>query len=165
MFSSADESLKEETRLLLIWVGSLVTLHTFVFTHITSVVKPVHIFMTGGRVSKSHLKAEISFHGYVHYIYPSLYIFSFHHKQCAIDYKDFTYMKFTTQLFSSFDESVKDETPLPLLWVGSIVTMYTILNARTFFFKTFYDFCPPKTSSSYDIYLWTSEISATSIVS
>ena len=47
IFSSADESLKNKTRLLRLrlrvcWVGSLVTLHTLVFTHITSVVKPVH---------------------------------------------------------------------------------------------------------------------------
>ena len=45
MFSSADESLKDETHLLLFWFGSLVTLHTFVLVHITSVVKPVHIFI------------------------------------------------------------------------------------------------------------------------
>ena len=30
----------------------VVTLYTFVFTHITSVVKPVHIFMARSRVSK-----------------------------------------------------------------------------------------------------------------
>ena len=53
MFRSADESLKDETRLLLLWVGSLVTLHTCVFIHIKSVVKPV------SRVYKSCLKAVI----------------------------------------------------------------------------------------------------------
>ena len=36
-----------------------------------------------------------------------------------------TYVKFTTQLFSSADESLKDETRLLLLWVGSLVTLYT----------------------------------------
>ena len=42
-------------------------------------------------------------------------IFGFHHKQCASDYKDFTFVKFTSQLFSSTDESLKDETRLLLL--------------------------------------------------
>ena len=32
LFSSAGESLKDETRLLLLWVGSLMTLYTFLFT-------------------------------------------------------------------------------------------------------------------------------------
>ena len=44
-FSSADESWKEETRLLLLWVGPLVTLHTIVFTYIASVVKPLFVFV------------------------------------------------------------------------------------------------------------------------
>ena len=35
--SCADESLKDETRLLLLCVGLLVTLHTFVFTYIYTV--------------------------------------------------------------------------------------------------------------------------------
>ena len=65
--SSADESLKDETRLLVFRVGSLVTLYTLAFTHITSVVKPVHIFITRSRVSKNRLKAELSFHCYVHF--------------------------------------------------------------------------------------------------
>ena len=34
LFRSADESLKEETRLLLLWVGSLVTLYTFVCMYV-----------------------------------------------------------------------------------------------------------------------------------
>ena len=37
------------------------TLYIFVFTYITSVVKPVHIFMAWSRVSKSRLKAELCF--------------------------------------------------------------------------------------------------------
>ena len=45
MFSSVDESLKNETRLLLLLDGSLATLHFFVLILITSVVKPVHIFI------------------------------------------------------------------------------------------------------------------------
>ena len=59
--SSTDESFKDETRLLLLWVGSLVTPHTFVFTHITSVVKPVHFFMARNRVSKSRFKGRALF--------------------------------------------------------------------------------------------------------
>ena len=76
LFSSADESLKDETRLLLLWVGSLVTLQILVFTHITSVVKPVHIFMARSRVSKSRLKAELCFHlhRYVHFVFWYIYI-------------------------------------------------------------------------------------------
>ena len=57
--SSTDESLKDETRQLLLLVGSLVTLHTFVFTNITSADKPVHILMARSRVSKSRLKSEL----------------------------------------------------------------------------------------------------------
>ena len=67
LLSSADDSLENETRLLLLWVGSLVTLCTFVFTHITSMVKPVHIFMARSRASKSCLKTELCFHRYVHF--------------------------------------------------------------------------------------------------
>ena len=54
--SSTDDSFKDEARVLLLWVGSLVTLHTFVFTYITSVVKPVHFFMARNRVSKNRFK-------------------------------------------------------------------------------------------------------------
>ena len=42
------------------------TLHTLVLTHVTSVVKPVHIAMARSRVSKSRLKAELCFHRYVY---------------------------------------------------------------------------------------------------
>ena len=59
------QSLKDETRLLLLWVGSLETLHIFVFNHIKSVVKPVHFFMTRNRIFKSLkavLIAELCFH-------------------------------------------------------------------------------------------------------
>ena len=53
LFISADECLKDISYLLLVWVISLITFYTFVFTHITSVMKPVQIFMTRRRVSKS----------------------------------------------------------------------------------------------------------------
>ena len=43
------------------------------------------------------------------------YIFGFHHKQCASNLNDFAIVKFTSQLFSSADDSLKDETPLLLL--------------------------------------------------
>ena len=45
IFSKAADSLREEKRLLLLKDGPLVTLHTFAFIHITSAVKPVHIFV------------------------------------------------------------------------------------------------------------------------
>ena len=61
LFSSIDQSLKGEIHLLLLLVGSLVTRYTFVFNHLASVVKPVHIFMARSRVSKSHLKVELCF--------------------------------------------------------------------------------------------------------
>ena len=44
MFSSADESLKNETRLQLLWVGSLVALYTIVFTHITCGKACAHLY-------------------------------------------------------------------------------------------------------------------------
>ena len=67
MFSSADESLKNETHLLLSWFGSLMTLHTFVFVHITYAVKPVRILIPRSRVSKRCLRAELCFHRFVHF--------------------------------------------------------------------------------------------------
>ena len=97
---TADESLKDKMRLLLLWVGSLVTLHSFVLTHKTPLLKQLHIFLATHRVSKSHLKAGFSFHRYVHFSCVLLYILGFHHKPGASDQKDFTHVKFTTQLFS-----------------------------------------------------------------
>ena len=38
---------------LVVYGGSLVTLHTLVFICMTSVVKPVHIFMATSRASKT----------------------------------------------------------------------------------------------------------------
>ena len=55
------------------------------FIHITSVGKSVHIFMARNRVSKSCLMAELCFHCFVHFDCVPIYIFSFHHKQCASD--------------------------------------------------------------------------------
>ena len=85
LFSGADESVKDKTHLLLLWVGSLAALSTFVFTHVTSVVKPLHIFMAKSRVCKSCLKADFCFHRYVHFSCVLIYIFSFDQKQCASD--------------------------------------------------------------------------------
>ena len=39
-----------------------------------------------------------------------MYIFGFYQKQCASDKKDFTFVKFISQKFSSTDESLKNET-------------------------------------------------------
>ena len=41
---------------------------------------------------------KVCFHSYLHFAYVPIYTFGFHHKQCANDYKDFTFVKFTTQL-------------------------------------------------------------------
>ena len=43
------------------------TLPSFVFAQITSLVKPVHIFMATSRVSKYCLKAELCFHRFAHF--------------------------------------------------------------------------------------------------
>lgn len=61
MFISDDESLKDETRLLLLQESTLVALYIFLFTQIIYVVKPVHIFMVKGRASKSYLVAQVHF--------------------------------------------------------------------------------------------------------
>ena len=84
------------------------TLHIFVFINITFVVKPVHIFMARSRTSKSYLMAELCFQRFVHFGCVPIYIFSAHHKPCAGDY-DFNFVKFTSQMFSSVDESLKEE--------------------------------------------------------
>ena len=53
--------------------------------NITSVVMPVHTFMTRSRVSKSRLKTEFYFHRYVHFACVHIYFFRLHHKQCTSD--------------------------------------------------------------------------------
>ena len=73
MFSSADELLNDEMFLQFFGLGSLVTLHTFMFTHILSVLEPVHIPMVSSRVSKNCLKAELCFHYSVHFIFHSIH--------------------------------------------------------------------------------------------
>ena len=55
---STDESFKDKMLLLLLLDGSLVTLHTIVLIHITSVVKPVQFFTARSRVFKSFLKPQ-----------------------------------------------------------------------------------------------------------
>ena len=60
-------SIKDKTRLLLLWVGWVVTLYSFELIHITCAVRPMHIFMARSRASKSRLKAELSFQRYVHF--------------------------------------------------------------------------------------------------
>ena len=80
LFISADECLKDILYLLLVWVISLITFYTFVFTHITSVMKPVQIFMTRRRVSKSLKHVCIPFSSIICmcifiYIYIYIYIY------------------------------------------------------------------------------------------
>lgn len=93
MFSSADKSLKEEMCLLLLSDGSLVT--QFVFIHITSVVTPVHIFMAKNRASENCLITELCFH---HFGCVPIYISGFHYKQFASNYKNFTFVGFSSQM-------------------------------------------------------------------
>ena len=84
------------------------------FPYITTVVRSVLIFMARSRVPKSCLKAKLCFQHFEHFACVPIYIFGFQHKQCASNKKDFTLVKFTTQMFSSADESLKDETRLLL---------------------------------------------------
>ena len=84
LIRSADECFKDETRLLLLWNGSLVTLYTF-YPYLICDVKQVHILMVKSRVSKSCLMAELCFHRFVQLGCIPIYIFGFNHKQCASD--------------------------------------------------------------------------------
>ena len=65
------------------------------------------------KVSKSCFMVELYFHCSVHFDCVPIYIF---------DFLLFS-VKFTSQLFSSTVESLKDETRLLLLWDGSLVTL------------------------------------------
>ena len=62
--------------------------------------------------------AELCFSYFVHCDCVLIYIFIFHHRQCASDWKDFTFVKFTFQLFSSTDKSLKDE--MHLLYIPKV---------------------------------------------
>ena len=137
MFNSADESLKDKTRLPLLWYDSPLTHIVFIhwhtthiiFIHITSVMKPVHIFMARNIVSKSCLMTELCFHRLVHFGFLSIYIFGFHYKQWASNENDFIFVNFILQMFSSVDESLKDEMPQLLFWNGSLVTLHTFYSS------------------------------------
>ena len=54
-----------------------------VFIHVTSVGKSVHIFKARNRVCKSCLMTELCFHCFVHFDCVPIFVFGFHHKQCA----------------------------------------------------------------------------------
>ena len=83
MFSSTDESLKDETCKLVPWDGLLVKLHTFVvFIHDIFEIKPVHISITRTRASKSFLMGELCFNRFQDFNCLPIYIFSFNHEQC-----------------------------------------------------------------------------------
>ena len=69
-----------------------------VVIHIAPVVKPVYIFLARNRISKSYLMADVYFHRFVHFGCVVIYVFSFHHKQCPDNSKDFTFVKFTSQI-------------------------------------------------------------------
>ena len=66
----------------------------------------------------------------MHFACFPIYIFGFSHTQCASNKKDFTFVKFTTQIFNSADESLKDETRLLLFRIGSLVTLHTFVFAH-----------------------------------
>ena len=87
LFSSADESLKDETHLLLLtWFTSDAA--CFLFHHIPSVVGLVHIFMVRSRVAKSCLKAGLYFHRLVHFpcvlIYTYIHIHTHTHRSVCV---------------------------------------------------------------------------------
>ena len=81
MFSNVNESKTKLVATALKWFAS--GFAHFGFIHITSVVKPVHIFVVRNRISKSCLLTEPCFHCFKHFGCVLIYIFSFHHKQCA----------------------------------------------------------------------------------
>ena len=87
----------------------------YIYTYIYKYISSWHIFMARSRFSNSRLKEELFLHCYVRFSCVPIYIFDFHHKQYASNWKDFTFVKFTTQLFCGADESLKDETRLLLL--------------------------------------------------
>ena len=66
-------------------------------------------------MSKTVLKDELCPHRYVHFACVPIYIFGLHHKQCDSGYKDFTFVKFTTQFLVALMSPVKNETRLLLL--------------------------------------------------
>ena len=70
-------------------------------------------------VSKSYSEAEICFYLFAHLGCVPLYIFAFRIKESDTNWKDFTFLKLTFQLFKLFnnvDEMVKDETPMPQIY-------------------------------------------------
>ena len=68
--------------------------------------------MAKNKVSKSCLIAELCSHRFVNFDCVPVYIFGFHHKQCPSGKKNFTFVKFGPQFFSSANEFLKDETGL-----------------------------------------------------
>ena len=78
-------SLKDETRILLLWDGSLVTLTLLCSFIYSSVMKPVHIFIARNRASESCLISELCFCRFVHFVYVPMYIFDCYHKEYASD--------------------------------------------------------------------------------
>ena len=55
-----------------IYIFFYIYIYIYIFIY-TSVVKPVHIFMARGRVSKSCLKTELCLHSYVHFSWVPIY--------------------------------------------------------------------------------------------
>ena len=69
---------------------------------------------------------ELCFNFFVHFNFVSIYISGFHHRQCASDSKNFTFLKFICQMCSSANEFLKDKTCLQLVRNGPIVTLHIL---------------------------------------
>ena len=81
------------------------------------------------------IMAELCFHCFVHFDCFPIYIFGFHRYQCASNQEDFTFVKSTSQLFSSADESLKDKNASAIaLWDGSVATLHTFCSYIMFIY-------------------------------
>ena len=69
---------------------------------------------------------KLCFNFFAHFNCVLIYISSFHHRQCASDSKSFTFFKFTCQMCSSANESLKDEKCLLLLGNGPLLTIHIL---------------------------------------
>ena len=91
----------------------------------------VHIFMVRSRVTKSCSMADLCFHCFLHFGYVLIYIF----------------VRFTSQIISSVDESLKDETHLLMLWDRLLVTLHTVFICIYINIYTLYIYI-------YNFYIW-----------
>ena len=66
-------------------------------------------------ITHKSVMAELCFHFFVYFVCVPINIFGSHHKECDSNQKDFTFVKFTSQMFSSADESLMIKTCLLML--------------------------------------------------